>query len=218
MHTNHRFTMLLAGALLLGACAELPAGLETDVDAGLTAEQGTGQEVAATSAALAFDATLEASRGHGRGSLPTLEHAWQVALRAIAEAEGPEAAAAIRARHRSLLAEAKAAADAGNDERARELYEAAHQLQLETVVYAFGERVAVRLHGIVGERLRALDARADEAEANGADVTRVRALLRDAGALHLEAEAALRNGDALAALDADFAAADLLNEAASILG
>jgi len=213
MQQRNPGSLVLIAALVLAACVDGP--LEPGTDAGEVAAAGS---LETTSAAVTFDASLAASAASERSYLPTLEHAWSMALRAIAEAEGQAAADAIQGRYRDLLAQAEEAAAAGDHDLARQLLQEARQLQLETVVHAFGERVAMRLHAVVGVRLRALDERAAAAAAAGHDVTRAQALLRAAARFHREAAEALRAGHAVGALDADFHAVDRLNEAAIALG
>jgi hypothetical protein len=213
MQQRNSAGVVLIAALAFAACVDGP--LESGMDAGEVVAAGS---LEATSAAVMFEGSLAAAAASDRNYLPSLDHAWSVALRAIAEAEGQAAADAIQSRYRELLARAEEAAAAGDHERARQLLQAARQLQLETVIHAFGERVAMRLHAVVGERLRALEKRTAAAAEAGQDVTRVRALLRAAARLHREAGEALREGHAVGALDADFHAADRLNEAATALG
>lgn len=213
MQQRNSAGVVLIAALAFAACVDGP--LESGMDAGEVAAAGS---LETTSAAVMFEGSLAAAAASDRNDLPSLDHAWSVALRAIAEAEGQAAADAIQSRFRDLLARAEEAAAAGDHERARQLLQAARQLQLETVIHAFDERVAVRLHAVVGVRLRALEERTAAAAEAGQDVTRVRALLRAAARLHREAAEALREGHAVGALDADFHAVDRLNEAATALG
>ncbi|MEX2609662.1 MAG: hypothetical protein WEA24_06925 [Gemmatimonadota bacterium] len=213
MQQRNSAGVVLIAALAFAACVDGP--LEPGTDTGEVAAAGS---LEATSAAVTFAGSLSAAAVSDRSYLPTLDHASSVALRAVAEAEGQAAASAIQGRYRDLLAQAEDAAAAGRYELARQLQQAARQLRLETVIHAFGGRVALRLHAVVGERLRALEERTAAAAEAGQDVARVQALLRAATRLHREAAEALREGHAVGALDADFHAVDRLNEAATALG
>ncbi|MEN8375120.1 MAG: hypothetical protein ABFS34_06685 [Gemmatimonadota bacterium] len=204
-------------ALMLAACGEDPTvpqpsadGIEADLTR-LDSEalgEGDGQ--------LAMESDVAAFVGPPRDRPPVDSRSLLVglthrAIRIVAEEEGPEAARALLAPVFEALQSARRARQAGELELAREFLLEARLRMAQIVVHVLGPEVSVRVLNGVSERVHALFTRLEEAEANGEEHPRVRALLERAAELLRQSARALEGGHPALSLERSTRAADLLH-------
>ncbi|HUG02727.1 MAG TPA: hypothetical protein VML95_12740 [Longimicrobiales bacterium] len=212
-------------ALALSACGEDVAGPPAAGDSiedelsrldGDVLELGGGQTDMPSDVA-AFMEARERDRPpvESRSLLVALTHR---AIRLVGREQGPEAARALLAPILESLQKAKRARRAGEFEMAREFLLEARLGMARIVVRVLGPEVSVRVLDGVSERVRVLFARLQEAEANGEEHPRVRALLERAAELLRESRRALENGHPALSLERSTRAADLLHHWLDVAG
>ncbi len=207
----------LVTALALAACGEDPAapgGSETveeqlaRLDGEVAGLDGGQTELATDVAAFLRPPDVERPPLRSRSLLVALTHR---ALRVVAAEQGREKVRELLAPIFESLRQARRARLAGEFEAAREFLLEARLGMAQIVVRVFGPEVSVRVLDAVSERVRALFARLEEAEAAGAEHPRVRALLERAAELLAESSRALEAGEPALSLERSTRAADLLH-------
>ncbi len=207
-------TVLLV--LAVSACGEDPAGpatqesIETELARldGDVLALGGGQTDMPSDVADFIAPPRDRPPVDSRSLLVALTHR---AIRIVAHEDGPEAAHRLLAPVFEALRKARRAREAGEFELAREFLLEARLAMAQIVVRVLGPEVSERVLDGVGERVRVLFARLEEAEAAGEEHPRVRALLERAADLLRESSRALEAGDPALSLERSTRAADLLH-------